>query len=67
MQTMFGTHLNPLNLSEAARITGYSRSTLSRWKKHPEQMTVRALVILADATRITDGELINIIRSMKWE
>lgn len=66
MQT-FGTKLCPLNLSEAARITGYSRSTLSRWKKHPEQMTVRALVILADATRITDGELINIIRSMKWE
>ena len=67
MQTLFGTRLHPMNVSEAARLTGYGRSTITRWKKDPSKMTVAALRILAEATEATDEELINLIRRGKWE
>lgn len=51
-----GTPTRPVNLSEISRRTGIPHSTLWKWQKRPELITLTAGIRIANALNLTNEE-----------
>ncbi len=59
---IFGTAVQPVNLTRLAGCTGYSKSTMSRWRQRPGMITLEGLSRMAKALRWTDEQIVAVVR-----
>lgn len=64
-EVLFGTRLQPVNLTELSRRTGISSSTLSDYKRHPARMTVERLARIARARGLSGEEILSVVMIYK--
>lgn len=61
-EILFGDKLRKVNMSELARETGIPEQTLYRWKRDPDLIPMRSLILLVKAQRLPDDTKIRLLK-----
>lgn len=61
-EILFGSKLRKVNINELARVTGIPEQTLYRWKKDPDLIPMRSLILLVNVQRLPDETKIRLLK-----
>lgn len=61
-EILFGDKLHKVNINELARVTGIPEQTLYRWKKDPDLIPMRSLILLVNVQRLPDETKIRLLK-----
>lgn len=62
---IFGTKIHPVSIRELSRKTGICHGTLANYRKSPGKMTLARFGGIAKAMKLTDEEIVRIVRSYR--
>lgn len=64
-EVLFGTKLQPVNLTELSRVTGICASTLSDYKKEPGKIPLYRLCMIVEARGLDDEQIAKALRAYR--